>query len=220
MIDFENQGVLPAYNFLISLATSQDLAIRIIRKILAYFLLTFMFILASYYSFCIKILEENVLVLFLLTTFLIICLFYSKHWKAHMIPRPIKSMASELFMDGHIDLKYNAKYNKLHFTPSKFNRSMSEAQGYALYGSSRLDFLWITFTMGFEYYLYALLRIFKMYGNVGKYANKHTSRRDFYLAMINSSMGKTIETPVKSSSKNTFFCSLLDEYSDRTFGIL
>ena len=75
--------------------------------------------------------------------------------------------------------------------------------------------------MGFEYFFSALQRIFKMYGKVGKYANKHTSRKDFYLAMINSSMGK------KLSKKKTyiinfltvFICSLLDEFSDWTFGI-
>ena len=204
MDDFDSQDLLTTLNFLTSLVTSQDLAIRITRKILYYFFLTFVSILACYQSYCQFTQKENAFVLFLITTFPIIFLlrkfytFYSNHWKAHMIPQPIKSMESEVFMDEHIAVKYNAKYDKLHFTPSKFNRSISETQGYALYGSSRFDFLWITFTMGFEYFFSALQRIFKMYGKVGKYANKHTSRKDFYLAMINSSMGK------KLSKKNFY----------------
>ena len=196
---FDSQDLLTTFHFLTSLVTSQDLAIRITRKILYYFFLTFISILACYQSYCQFMDKENAFVLFLISTFPIIFLFgklytfYSNHWKAHMIPQPIKSMESEVFMDEHIAVKYNAKYDKLHFTPSKFNQSISETQGYALYGSSRFDFLWITLTMGFEYFFCALQRIFKMYGNVGKYANKHTTRKDFYLAMINSSMGKKLK---------------------------
>ena len=110
-----------------------------------------------------------------------------------MQPQTIKSMENEVFMDEHISVKFNPKYQNLHFTPSKFSKGMSELRGYALYGCKQLDFMWITFTLGFEYFFNALQRIYGMYGNSGKYAKKHTSRGDFYQAMINSSMGMKIE---------------------------
>ena len=204
MEDLDSRGLLTVFDFLASLATSQDLAVRITRRILTYLIFTFISILTCYQVYCQVWEEENAFVFILLTFIPLILIVgkfykhYSLHWKAHMVPQPIPSLGSQVFMDEHIAVKYNAKYDKLHFTPTKFNRSVSEKQGYALYGSTKADFLWITLTMGFEYFFFALKRIYKMYGNVGKYATKHTSRRNFYLAMINSSMGKNLVFPTKT----------------------
>ena len=218
MADIKSKEYQTLTTFLSNVLTSKDLAIKIVQKLM----IAIAFIMASI-SLLYRLYGHLILWMLLHAVILFCTLywFYHKHWRDHMQPQNIKSIEKEVFMDEHISVKFNPKYQKLHFTPSKFTLGMAKLQGYALYGCHQFDFLWITFTMGFEYFFNALKRIYGMYGNYGKYANKHTSRRDFYLAMINSSMGKLNFRNPKHFKKcsNKVFYSLLDEFRNWTFRI-
>ena len=198
MEDFNSKSFKILLNFLSNLLTSKDLAIKIVQKLIFGGILTMASILICYETYC-YIRPDNKFILLLITLIHILLIFgkiyefYDKHWRNHMTPENIESLESKVFMDEHIAVKLNTQSKKLHFTPSKFSLGMSKLRGYAIYGSSKFDFIWITFTMGFEYLYNTIKRIVKMYGNYGIYAKKHTSRKDFYLAMINSSMGRLTE---------------------------
>ena len=49
------------------------------------------------------------------------------------------------------------------------------------------SFLYNSATIGMEFIHNYLIRIYKMYAGIGRYA-KHTTKEDFYLGMINTSM--------------------------------
>ena len=91
------------------------------------------------------------------------------------MPIEIEPYEKLTFMDSKVYVGSN------HFFPtSDFNLEYVSKRSLSVYGMTKRQFFYTNMTLGAEYARNSLVRIYKMYERVGRFANRITSRQDFY----------------------------------------
>ena len=109
--------------------------------------------------------------------------YYNQQWIAHLVPIEIVPFEKMSFLDARIYVK-----NNRYIPTSDFNIDYMMKRSMSVYGMSKSAYMYNNLTLGMEYVWNCLVRIYKLYEEVGRFACKITSRGDFYPAMINTSM--------------------------------
>ena len=85
--------------------------------------------------------------------------------------------------ESYFEALYNCRW-----VPKDMNIVNTIERSASYYGMTFWSYLFTDLTVGFEYRINTLVRIFKAYGHVGRFASRKTTREQFYNAMVNTSM--------------------------------